>query len=138
MSIPISDQTLQSFIDESLAAEHAAQIEQRLRSDPALVARLAQLLGERDAGVHTLGEIWRRHRLTCPTREQLGSYLLGGLMTEQREYIEFHLQRVSCRYCHANLADLQSSSTESPSTVVIRRQRYFQSSIGSLPKNKKK
>ncbi len=48
----------------------------------------------REAGVHGLGEIWRRHRLTCPSRQQLGSYLLGAMDDAKREYIQFHIESV--------------------------------------------
>jgi hypothetical protein len=137
MAIHISDQTLQAYLDESLAPEHMAAIEQRLRSDPDLIKRLAELTGQRDAGVHSLGEIWRRHRLSCPSRQQLGSYLLGALMPEERDYIEFHIRVVGCRYCQSNLTDLMNAQKEAVPQVTQRRQKYFQSSVGIL-KNKRK
>jgi hypothetical protein len=132
MAIHVSDQTLQAYLDESLSPEHMAAIEQRLRSDPALLRRLSDLTGQRDAGVHTLGEIWRRHRLSCPTRQQIGSFLLGALMQEEREYIEFHLRDVGCRICQSNLSDLMTAQKEAAPQVTSRRQRYFQSSVGIL------
>jgi hypothetical protein len=39
---------------------------------------------------------------------------------------------LGCRYCQANLADLQSQQAEATQVVRTRRQRYFQSSAGYL------
>ena len=109
-----------------------ARIEQALRKDAKLRQRLAATNGRRDAGVHSLGEIWRRHRLSCPSRQQLGSYLLDALPEDQAEYVTFHLEVIGCRYCKANLADLKSKEAEAPDAVQTRRRKYFQSSVGHL------
>jgi hypothetical protein len=122
---------LEAYLDEALAPEEMARIEQEARVTPTLVARLAGIHAARDSGAHSLGEIWRRHRLTCPTRNELGSYLLKALDDEQIEYITFHVESIGCRICRANLDDLRSQSTASPATVA-RRKRYFQSSAGYL------
>jgi hypothetical protein len=84
-----------------------AQVEQALREQPELLAELAAVHARRDVGVHGLGEIWRAHRLSCPSREQLGSYLLGVLDEAAADYVTFHRDVIGCRYCQANLADLQ-------------------------------
>ena len=84
-----------------------ARIEKAARDDPALARQLASVHARRSAGVHSLGEIWRQHRLSCPTREQLGSFLLGALPEALARYIAFHVEVAGCRYCQANLADLQ-------------------------------
>jgi hypothetical protein len=88
---------------------------------------------ERDRGEHSLGAIWRRSRLTCPSREQLGSYLLQVLDPDLQDYLEFHLRTVGCSYCLANLADLQALQKEPPPKVRERRRRFFESSAGLLP-----
>ena len=108
MPSSISQSDLEAYLDESLPAEQMTQIELALRQDEALRQRLAETCGRRDAGVHSLGAIWRRHRLSCPTREQLGSYLLAALDADTENYIRFHLHEIGCRYCQANLADLES------------------------------
>ena len=88
--------------------------------------------GRRDAGIHTIGEIWRRHRVSCPTREQLGSYLLEALDAEQMEYYRFHIDEVGCRFCNANLHDLRMQQEENSEVAATRRTKYFQSSAGYL------
>jgi anti-sigma factor RsiW len=132
-SHPYHDCDLEAYLDEGLAPEEMARIEQALRSDPALVRQLASIHARRDAGVHSLGAIWRRHRLTCFTREQLGSYLLGTLDDETAKAVRFHIETVACRYCAANLADLKEQQIERREVTQARRSRYFQSSAGHLP-----
>lgn len=126
----ITDQMLLAYIEESLPSETMASLETELRSDDQLRRRLAQLIGRRDSGVHTVGDIWRRHRLTCPSRELLGSYLLGAMMDEQADYVRFHLEQIGCRFCQSNLDDLSASHHRD--AVTARRKRYFQSSVGRL------
>ncbi len=123
---------LEAYLDEALPAEEMLQIEQALRKDKRLVERLATINMRRDQGVHSLGEIWRRHRLSCPTRQQLGSYLLGTLPKEESQYVAFHVEVIGCRYCQANLADLKKQQAEAHEVVETRRRKYFQSSAGYL------
>jgi hypothetical protein len=130
-----SDAELEAYVDEALPAERMATIEEAARSDSDLLRRLAAVNARRDAGIHSLGEIWRRNRLTCPTREQLGSFLLGVLPDETVAYIRFHLDRIGCRYCQANLADLDSQQAKR-ATVDHRRQKFFQSSAGYLERKR--
>ena len=120
-----------AIFDFKLSPEEMAEIETRLRADKQLAAKLRAIHGRRDAGVHSLGEIWRRHRISCPSREQLGSYLLGVADEAVVEYVDFHLQHVGCRFCEANLGDLRQRQEETGETAR-RRQRYFQSSAGYL------
>jgi len=125
---------LEAYLDEALPAEVMAAIEQELRAQSALVVRLAQLNAQRDAGLHTLGAIWRRWRLTCPGRQELGNYLLGVLPQDVAQYVAFHIDQVGCRTCRANLDDLKRQQRESTQEAVARRRRYFQSSAGRLVK----
>ena len=107
-------------------------MEAELRVDQELARQLAGINARRDAGVHTLGEVWRRHRVSCPSREQLGSYLLGALPAEHSEYVTFHIDNVGCRVCLANLDDMKRQRDEEDAVVVTRRTKYFQSSAGYL------
>lgn len=134
MAAKFSNSDLEGFLDESLPAERMASIEEALRHSEELQKRLASVNGRRDAGVHSLGEIWRRHRLSCPSREQLGSYLLGVLSRESADYVKFHVENVACRLCAANLADLRAQSSIEMDATTKRRHRYFQSSAGYLRK----
>lgn len=123
---------LEAYLDESLDVERMSQIEQALRQQPELLERLAQINGRRDSGLHSLGEIWRRHQIGLPTREELGSYLLGVLPDEHADYIRFRAEVLKCRYTIANLADLKAQQREGETQVAARRTKYFQSSVGHL------
>ena len=123
---------LELYLDEDLAPKEMTEIENALRDDPQLLEILAELNGRRDAGMHTLGAIWRRNRISCPTREQLGSYLLDTLPAVHVDYINFHIERIGCRVCRANLEDLKRQQEESSEITTGRRQKYFQSSAGYL------
>jgi len=137
MTMSFSNAELEAFLDESLPAERMAAIEETLRGSDELQQRLVEINGRRDAGLHSLGEIWRRRRLSCPTREQLGSYLLGVLADEAAEYVRFHVQSVGCRCCAASVEDLREQQSAADAEVVQqRRQRYFQSSAGYLRRGK--
>ncbi|WP_092048072.1 anti-sigma factor [Planctomicrobium piriforme] len=128
----LNDAELFAYLDEMLSVERTSSIEQLLRSHPELRVRLAELMQRRDQGGHTIGEIWRRHRLSCPARSQLGSFLLGVASPEQADYIQFHLEEVGCRVCQANLADLQASQSSDGTQQQQRQRRYFESSAGLL------
>jgi hypothetical protein len=131
MPANFNDDELLAYADEALPAERMAAVEAELRRSENLRQRLGGLLGERDQGVHSVGEVWRRARLTCLTRQQLGNYLLDVLDPEWTDYVEFHLQTVGCRICSANLDDLKRTAATAPETQQ-RRQKYFQSSVGGL------
>ena len=133
MSQPFSDADLESYLDESLSSARMADVEAALRDQPQLADQLATIAGRRDAGVHSLGAIWRRGRLSCPSREQLGSFLLGVLDPGHAAYVQFHLDEVNCRYCNASLEDLrEQNATASATETQTRRHKYFQSSAGYL------
>jgi hypothetical protein len=132
----ITQSDLQAYLDEALTPAEMAAIEVELRTKPELLQQLAAINARRDAGVHSVGEIWRRQRLSCPTREQLGSYLLGALNQPHSEYIDFHLGKIGCRYCQANLEDLRRQQQEKAETTTTRRRKYFQSTAGHLRKKR--
>ncbi len=128
----IRQSDLEAYLDEALPPEEMARIELALRKDPELVRQLSIINGRRDAGVHSLGEIWRRHRLSCPSRDQWGSYLLGALSEDAEDYLSFHLVTIGCRPCQANLVDLEKQQAEANSETETRRRKFFQSSAGFL------
>ena len=134
MSKDFTESELEAYLDEALAPDEMMAVEAALRGNRELAQRLTKINGRRDAGVHSIGEIWRRHRVSCPTREQLGSFLLGTLDDEQTAYLHFHIQQIGCRFCRANLDDLKMQQEESSEAKVSRRKKYFQSSAGYLGK----
>ena len=134
MSEAFTDLELEAYLDEALAPEVMSQVEMIARNDKSILKRLAEISQRRDQGVHSLGEVWRRNRLSCPPRQQLGAYLLDALEPETANYIYFHLTDIGCRYCLANLEDLQASKQQQDSVIEKRSRRYFESSAGYLKK----
>ena len=130
-----SKEQLISYLDEALQNDEMVRIEQELRASESLRNRVATLIRERDQGGHTVGEIWRRQRLSCPSRQELGNFLLGTLVSNETEYIDFHIRTVGCRYCQANLMDLETQQSN-PEETSSRRRKFFQSSAGYLKSSK--
>lgn len=132
MSQEFTELELEAYLDEALDAERMAEIEKVLRGRPELLQRLVAINSRRDSGVHSLGEIWRRHQIGLPTSEELGSYLLGVLPQEHADYIRFRVETLKCRYTISKLQDLKARQSGSDEQVAQRRKRYFQSSAGYL------
>ena len=132
----ITQSDLQAYLDEALAPAEMAALEVELRKKPDLLKQLAAINARRDAGVHSVGEIWRRLRLSCPSRQELGSFLLSALEQSHATYLDFHIHKIGCRYCQANLEDLRQQQQETADTVKTRRAKYFQSTAGHLKRPK--
>src|SRR5947209_2621288 len=128
----ISRAELTAYLDEALPGPDMARIERALRDSAELRAELRAISAERDQGIESVGAIWRRNRLSCPSRQQLGSYLLDALAADWRDYLDFHLHTVGCRYCLSNLEDLRAHQAAAPPQAQSRRRRYFESSAGYL------
>lgn len=79
-----------------------------------------------------LTEIWREYRLSCLKRSTVGAYLLGTLEPAWHEYVAFHLDRLGCGFCRANLEDLQAKTADQGPRDL--RDRILQSTVGFLHK----
>jgi anti-sigma factor RsiW len=128
----VTREQMHAYLDDALPEAEAAKVEQALRGNETLRQQLRLVMQERDRGEHSVGAIWRRERLSCPPREQLGSYLLEALDDNLMDYLRFHLETIACPFCRANLADLKAQQEESTQHAKQRRQRIFQSSAGLL------
>src|SRR5262245_15324183 len=109
-----SREHLRAYLDDALSESETARLEQQLRDDESMRTRLREVMQERDRGDHSVGAIWRRERLTCPTREQLGSYLLEVLDPDYQKYLDFHLNVIVCPFCQANLDDMKDHQKSIP------------------------
>lgn len=128
----ITKATLRDYLNDALPELETIAVEKALREQPAVQALFHQLRQEEDRGEHTVGAIWRRERVSCPAREQVGAYLLSALDPEYIDYIEFHLKTICCPYCLANLEDLRKLQQEAHEHRAARRQRIIDSSAGVL------
>jgi hypothetical protein len=126
---PIDTETLKGYLSETLPAEAMARVEKALRDSSELRAQLEDVRQNRgDVGLHSLGAIWKRTRLTCASRQQLGSYLLDALDPDHASYLKFHIEVIACPFCQANLADLKAKTTQTSTATQHRRNRILKSS----------
>lgn len=130
--LEVTREQIHLYLDNSLTEAEAARVEKAIRSSSELKQMLRSILADRDRGEHSVGAIWRRGHLSCPTREQLGSFLLRGLDDDLMDYIRFHLETINCPYCQANLEDLKSQQVEPQPKLKARRRRIFESSVGLI------
>lgn len=126
-----TDREICLWLDELLSTERMTAFEAQLRHDEQLRGHVAHLIRTRDQGGNTVGEIWQRSQLSCPTRTELGGFLLQTLSADAAGYVEFHLQTVGCRTCQANLRDLEEQASQSEA-VPNRRRKFYESSAGLL------
>ena len=132
----VTREQLHAYLDDALDDAEAARIEKLIRGSAAVRTQLTKVRDERDRGEHSLGAVWRRERLSCPTREQLSGYLHQVLDADLQSYLEFHLQTIGCPCCQANLDDLKEKQAES-ATQTRRRRRYFETSARLLNDGRK-
>ena len=126
---PIDDEALRAYIADTLPPGRTARVEKALRESSELRERLESVRsGREDTSLHSLGAIWRRSRLTCPSRQQLGSLLLDALDPDLADYLRFHIDVVECPYCQANLADLKGKAEPASTVARTRQHRILQSS----------
>ena len=135
MSDAFTDAELEAFLDESLDPARAQDVETALTDDQELLYRLSRINGRRDAGMHTLGEIWRRNQIGVPTPEHLGKYLLCILSPEEVDYIKFRTDTLKCPFTIACLNDLQQQQAESQDKTDSRRRKYFNSGAGLVKRD---
>jgi len=121
------DEKLISYLEDMLPEDEMSQLEANLRSDSQLRERLEDMKSNHQT--HSLGEIWQRHRLSCPSRSDLQQYQRGELSTETSDYIEFHIHTIGCGICQANFEDLSSADSQNDTQ---RRRQIFESSVGFL------
>lgn len=132
MSKKFSDAELDCYIEETLDAGRASELELQLRDDEALLQRLAEINGRRSSGQHTLGGIWRQNQIGVPSPDEMGSFLLGVLDDQHADYIQFRLDVLKCPFTIALKTDLENQQSESEDTSVKRRKKIFESSVGLL------
>jgi RNA polymerase sigma factor (sigma-70 family) len=104
------------------------------------IQRVSKQLSTGDASDHEfsrssdmLTEVWRDGRPSCPKRTTLGKYILGTLVVDWDDFVSFHIERLGCEYCAANLDDL-SAEINAPTDGLDEalRGRIMESTVGFL------
>jgi hypothetical protein len=127
-----TDAELEAYLDEGLDPNRAAELERCISKDKKLLARLSRINGRRDAGIHTLGEIWRRNQIGVPSVEKISNHLLGVLSKEESDYIMFRIDVLRCPYTIAMYRDLSAKKDGDLDRSEKRRTKFFNSSAGLL------
>jgi len=78
---------------------------------------------------HLLTDIWEYRRFSCPKRSTIGGYLLKTLEEPWQRYVDFHLNVLGCRFCRANLEDLEHETTDQTQQLHAR---IMESTVGFL------
>jgi hypothetical protein len=107
----ITREMLRAYMCDALPDAELAAVERSLRESAELQTLLKEVLEQEDRGEHTAGAIWRRERISCPSRDQLGGFLLGAGDADLLEYICFHIEEIGCPYCQANVDDLRTKKS---------------------------
>ena len=79
-----------------------------------------------------LTETWEYQRPSCPKRSTIGAHLLGTLDNQWHNYVDFHVNKLGCHFCRANLEDLKRQNTgHRPRDLSAR---IMESTVGFLYK----
>ncbi|MCZ2342235.1 MAG: hypothetical protein LC104_10630 [Bacteroidales bacterium] len=128
----ITRQILRDFLNDALPDAELTAVEKAIRERPELQTLLTSVRQEVDRGDHSISSVWRGEKVSCPSLDQLGGYLLGAGDPEFHDYIAFHLNTIGCPECMANLEYLESKSALPETTTRTRQKRILDSSVGIL------
>lgn len=128
----ITKAMLRDYLNDALPEAEAIQVEKALREQPAVQALFQEVRQDEDRGEHSVGAIWRRERISCPSREQLGAYLLQAIDPDYSDYVAFHLNTIACPFCLANVDDLKKLQHEAQAERTQRRKKILDSTAGVL------
>jgi hypothetical protein len=132
----IDAEMLRKYIENALPPEELTRVEKAVRESSELREQLEAVRNHRqDANLHSLGSIWQLSRLTCPSRQQLGSLLLDAIDPDLADYFRFHIDVIECPYCQANLADLKGKAEAMGPAAKTRHKRIWNSSRHLLPED---
>jgi hypothetical protein len=133
-----NDSELEAYLDESLDALRAAELESVLRNDSNLLKRLSMINGRRDAGIHTIGEIWRRNQIGVPSPEEIQAHLEGKLSPTESEYIEFRIKELKCVFTIAMLQDAKSQQHQDRGPSNRLQKKIYESGTELLERRGRK
>ena len=119
---------LAAYVSETLSVERSVVLEAELRTSTSLRERLRGMLAAGDSGALSVGSLWQQQRVSCPSRSTWAAYLAGELGGGLSDYLKFHLDDIGCRFCAANVADLQANDPD----AERRTRKYFETSVGRL------
>jgi len=116
-----------------ISQQHIAVIKHRCIKQIRGYVQKCDLSSLGESGIESmLTQVWESARPSCPKRSTIGAYLLETLEKPWAEYVDFHLNKLGCHFCRANLQDLQEQTKEDKTAEV--HDRIMESTIGFLHK----
>lgn len=84
------------------------------RDPEGLLSRLlSEALDSGESDVHfDVGELWKKARVSCPSRHWLARLVAGTLAPGPAGFVRFHLDEMNCEWCQANRDDLERSERD--------------------------
>ncbi len=116
-----------------ISQQHIGVIKHRCIKQVRGYIRKYHLSAPAESGIESmLTQVWELARPSCPKRSTIGAYLLKTLEKPWADYVDFHLNKLGCHFCRANLQDLQDQTKEDNTAQV--HARIMESTIGFLHK----
>ncbi|MBW8016886.1 MAG: sigma-70 family RNA polymerase sigma factor [Planctomycetes bacterium] len=116
-----------------ISQQHIAVIKHRCIKQVRGYIQKCDLPSLGESGIESmLTEVWESARPSCPKRSTIGAYLLETLEKPWAQYVDFHLNKLGCHFCRANLQDLQEQTKEDKTAQI--HNRIMESTIGFLHK----
>lgn len=109
-----SREYIHAYIDGALSPEETEAFALKAQRDSELRGQIRTVQSEFDYHNHTVGSLWRRNQLTCPSDQDIVDYQRGELAIinpEIADYVQFHLKSIRCIYCISSAAERKQPST---------------------------
>jgi hypothetical protein len=87
----------------------------KAQEDSELRGQIRTVQSEFDYHNHTVGSLWRRNQLTCPSDQEIADYQRGELAIiypKIADHLQFHLNSIRCIYCISTAAELKQSAAK--------------------------
>ena len=110
-----SREYIHAYIDGALSPEEADAFTLMAYGDSELRGKIRTVQTEFDYHNHTVGSLWRRNQLTCPSDQDIVDYQRGALAIiypKIADHLQFHLNSIRCIYCISTAAEWKQSAAK--------------------------
>ena len=110
-----SREYIHAYIDGALSPEEADAFTSMAYGDSELRGKIRTVQTEFDYHNHTVGSLWRRNQLTCPSDQEIVDYQRGELAIiypKIADHLQFHLNSIRCIYCISTAAEWKQSAAK--------------------------
>ena len=114
-----SREYIHAYIDGALSPEEADAFTSMAYGDSELRGKIRTVQAEFDYHNHTVGSLWRRNQLTCPSDQEIVDYQRGELAIiypKIADHLQFHLTSIRCIYCISTAAEWKQSAAKGGTT----------------------